>query len=127
MADLRFPPLDRPALFDTGAWTWARDRRFPELTAWFNAAVEAGQVLVCDLVILELTRLALNEGRARPRRPTSTSSTTTATTSGSPPLVHFARSGSSRMGRLPEWGKDWGKVTNGFRPISGESDFTNLA
>ena len=65
MADLRFPDLDRPALFDTGAWTWARDRRFPELTAWFNAAVEAGLVLVCDLVILELTRLAPNEGRAQ--------------------------------------------------------------
>lgn len=65
MADLRFPPLGRPALFDTGAWTWARDRRFPELTAWFNAAVETGLVLVCDLVILELTRLAPNEGRAR--------------------------------------------------------------
>lgn len=65
MADLQFPPLDRPALFDTGAWTWARDRRFPELAAWFNAAVEAGLVLVCDLVVLELTRLAPNEGRAR--------------------------------------------------------------
>lgn len=65
MADLRFPRLDRPALFDTGAWTWARDRRFPELTAWFNAAVEAGLVLVCDLVILELTRLAPNERRAQ--------------------------------------------------------------
>jgi hypothetical protein len=65
VADLRFPRLDRPALFDTGDWTWARDRRFPELTAWFNAAVEAGLVLVCDLVIIELTRLAPNEGRAR--------------------------------------------------------------
>lgn len=65
MADLRLPRLDRPALFDTGAWTWARDRRFPELTAWFNAAVEAGLVLVCDLVILELTRLAPNQQRAR--------------------------------------------------------------
>src|SRR6185503_2039742 len=64
-ADLRFPPLDRPALFDTGAWTWARDRRFPELAAWFNAAVEAGPVLVCDLVILELTRLAPNQRRAQ--------------------------------------------------------------
>jgi predicted nucleic acid-binding protein len=65
VAELRFPALDRPALFDTGAWTWARDRRFHELTAWFNAAVEAGMVLVCDLVVLELTRLAPNEGRAR--------------------------------------------------------------
>lgn len=65
MADLQLPQLDRPALFDTGAWTWVRDRRFPQLAAWFNAAVEAGLVLVCDLVILELTRLAPNEPRAR--------------------------------------------------------------
>jgi predicted nucleic acid-binding protein len=65
VADLRLPELDRPALFDTGAWTWARDRRFPELTAWFNAAVEAGLILVCDLVILELTRLAPNQRRAQ--------------------------------------------------------------
>jgi predicted nucleic acid-binding protein len=59
------PELERPALFDTGAWTWVRDRRFPELATWFNAAVEVGLVLVCDLVILELTRLAPNEARAR--------------------------------------------------------------
>ena len=65
MADLQLLQLDRPALFDTGAWTWVRDRRFPELATWFNAAVEAGLVLVCDLVILELTRLAPNEERAR--------------------------------------------------------------
>lgn len=65
MADLQLLQLDRPALFDTGAWTWVRDRRFPELATWFNAAVEAGLILVCDLVILELTRLAPNEGRAR--------------------------------------------------------------
>lgn len=65
MPDLVPPELDRPALFDTGAWTWVRDRRFPELATWFNGAVEAGLVLVCDLVILELTRLAPNEARAR--------------------------------------------------------------
>lgn len=65
MASLEPPHIDRPALFDTGAWTWVRDRRFPELATWFNAAVEAGLVLVCDLVILELTRLAPNEARAR--------------------------------------------------------------
>jgi hypothetical protein len=64
VGDLRLPQLDRPALFDTGAWTWVRDRRFPELATWFNAAAEAGLVLVCDLVILELTRLAPNERRA---------------------------------------------------------------
>jgi predicted nucleic acid-binding protein len=65
VAALEVPQLDRPVLFDTGVWTWVRDRRFPELASWFNAAVEAGLVLVCDLVILELTRLAPNEGRAR--------------------------------------------------------------
>jgi predicted nucleic acid-binding protein len=63
--ELEPPQLDRPALFDTGVWTWVRDRRFPELASWFNAAVEAGLVLVCDLVILELTRLAPDESRAR--------------------------------------------------------------
>lgn len=56
--------LDRPALFDTGVWTWARDRRFPQLAAWFNEEAAAGRVLVCDLVVLELTRLAPNETRA---------------------------------------------------------------
>jgi predicted nucleic acid-binding protein len=55
----------RSALFDTGVWTWARDRRFPQLASWFNAQVAAGRVLVCDLVILELVRLAPNETRAR--------------------------------------------------------------
>jgi predicted nucleic acid-binding protein len=65
VADLQLLQLDRPALFDTGVWTWVRDRRFPELATWFNAAVEAGLVLVCDLVILEMTRLAPNEHRAQ--------------------------------------------------------------
>jgi predicted nucleic acid-binding protein len=46
-------------------WTWARDRRFPQLATWFNSQVRAGRVLVCDLVILELVRLAPNEVRAR--------------------------------------------------------------
>jgi predicted nucleic acid-binding protein len=57
--------LERPALFDTGVWTWARDRRFPQLTSWFNAQVADGQVLVCDLIIMELVRLTPNETRAR--------------------------------------------------------------
>jgi predicted nucleic acid-binding protein len=56
--------LDRPALFDTGVWTWVRDRRFPHLAEWFNSEVSAGRVLVCDLVVLELTRLAPNAARA---------------------------------------------------------------
>src|SRR3954447_14666071 len=65
MAELQPPQLGRPALFDTGVWTWVRDQRFPLLAEWFNAAVEAGLVLVCDLVVLELTRLAPNEQRAQ--------------------------------------------------------------
>jgi predicted nucleic acid-binding protein len=42
-----------------------RDRRFPGLAEWFNSQVAAERVLVCDLVILELVRLAPNETRAR--------------------------------------------------------------
>jgi predicted nucleic acid-binding protein len=42
-----------------------RDRRFPHLADWFNGQVNAGHVLVCDLVVLELIRLAPNEMRAR--------------------------------------------------------------
>jgi predicted nucleic acid-binding protein len=42
-----------------------RDRRFPHLAAWFNAQVKEGRVLVCELVVLELVRLAPNERRAR--------------------------------------------------------------
>ena len=57
-------PLERPALVDTAVWTWVRDRRFPALAEWFNTEVRAGRVLVCDLVRLELVRLAPNEGRA---------------------------------------------------------------
>ncbi len=57
--------LERPALFDSGAWTWVRDRRAPHLAQWFNAEVAAGRVLVCDLVVLELLRLAPNPARAR--------------------------------------------------------------
>jgi predicted nucleic acid-binding protein len=57
--------LDQPALFDTGVWTWVRDHRFPQLAEWFNAEVAAGRVLTCDLVVLELTRLAPNEARAQ--------------------------------------------------------------
>ncbi len=64
-ADVAPPELERPALLDTGVWTWARDRRFPQLASWFNAQVVAGRVLVCDLVILELARLTPNESRAR--------------------------------------------------------------
>jgi predicted nucleic acid-binding protein len=46
-------------------WTWARDRRFPELASWFNKQVADGLVLVCDAVVLELIRLTPNESRAQ--------------------------------------------------------------
>ena len=42
-----------------------RDRRFPRLASWFNAQAQAGRVLVCDLVALELVRMTPNESRAR--------------------------------------------------------------
>lgn len=58
-------PFARPSLVDTAVWTWARDRRFPELAEWFNTEVRSGRVLVCDLVMLELVRLAPNQERAR--------------------------------------------------------------
>lgn len=64
-AEIQPVSLDRPALFDAGVWTWARDRRFPELTEWFNAQVAHGLVLVCDLVVLELIRFTPNETRAQ--------------------------------------------------------------
>ena len=54
-----------PALYDTGVWTWVRDRRFPNLAEWFNGQVAEGRVLVCELVVIELVRLAPNERRAR--------------------------------------------------------------
>jgi predicted nucleic acid-binding protein len=63
-AEIEPVSLDRPALFDTGVWTWARDRRFPELASWFNAQVANGFVLVCDVVVLELIRLTPNNTRA---------------------------------------------------------------
>jgi predicted nucleic acid-binding protein len=56
--------LDRPALLDPGVWTWVRDHRFPHLADWFNDQVAAGRVLVCELVVIELVRLAPNEDRA---------------------------------------------------------------
>lgn len=61
---LKPAPLTQPSLVDTAVWTWARDRRFPELANWFNTEVRSGRVLVCDQIILELIRLAPNETRA---------------------------------------------------------------
>jgi predicted nucleic acid-binding protein len=55
----------RPSLVDTAVWTWARDRRYPALADWFNAEARSGRVLVCDLVVMELVRLAANGARAR--------------------------------------------------------------
>jgi len=61
---IRPAPLAQPSLVDTAVWTWVRDRRFPQLAEWFNAEVRSGRVLVCDLIALELIRLAPNEQRA---------------------------------------------------------------
>lgn len=58
------PPLSAPTLTDTAVWTWVRDRRRSDLAIWFNREVSAGRILVCDLVIVELVRLAPNAQRA---------------------------------------------------------------
>ena len=57
-------PLSAPTLIDTAVWTWGRDRRRADLAIWFNREVSAGRILVCDLVIVELVRLAPNPRRA---------------------------------------------------------------
>lgn len=51
-------------MVDTGVWSWARDRRFPHLAEWFNAAVTDGNVLTCDLIVIELTRATANAQQA---------------------------------------------------------------
>ncbi|UUY02917.1 PIN domain-containing protein [Svornostia abyssi] len=56
--------LSTPALADTATWTWVRDRRQPQLAPWFNRQATAGLILVCDVVVLELVRLAPNAQRA---------------------------------------------------------------
>jgi predicted nucleic acid-binding protein len=56
--------IERRALIDTAVWTWSRDRRFPHLASWFNDTARGGHVLVCDLIVLELVRLAANQQRA---------------------------------------------------------------
>ena len=58
------PPLSAPTLVDTAVWTWVRDRRRPDLAGWFNREAADGRILVCDLVIVELIRLAPNARRA---------------------------------------------------------------
>ncbi|MGK2938092.1 MAG: PIN domain-containing protein [Solirubrobacteraceae bacterium] len=57
--------LSTPELADTATWTWVRDRRQPQLAPWFNRQASAGMILVCDVVILELVRLAPNAQRAQ--------------------------------------------------------------
>jgi predicted nucleic acid-binding protein len=59
------PRLTRPALFDTGVWSWVRDRRFPHLADWFNTAASDGNVLTCDLIVIELTRATANAAQAK--------------------------------------------------------------
>lgn len=50
------PEIAEPVLVDTGVWIWARDRRHPELTEWFNDIVRLGRVLTCTVVRIELVR-----------------------------------------------------------------------
>jgi predicted nucleic acid-binding protein len=57
-------PLSAPTLVDTAVWTWVRDHRRPDLANWFNREATSGRILVCDLVVVELIRLAPNAPRA---------------------------------------------------------------
>lgn len=41
-------------LADTTAWIWSRKRSYPDLRAWFDEQLEAGEIVTCDLVRLEL-------------------------------------------------------------------------
>jgi predicted nucleic acid-binding protein len=47
-------PLDAEHLLDTTVWSKSRSR--PELVKWFNEAIAADFVLVCDIVELEVLR-----------------------------------------------------------------------
>lgn len=50
--------LDRDYLCDTTVWSKCRSR--PELVEWFNDAVSADLVVVCDIVELEVLKSARN-------------------------------------------------------------------
>ncbi|MFT4050454.1 MAG: PIN domain-containing protein [Solirubrobacterales bacterium] len=56
--------IHTPCLFDTGVWSWVRDRRFPQLAGWFDDLASSGLVLVSDLVSIELMRATPNLDRA---------------------------------------------------------------
>jgi predicted nucleic acid-binding protein len=49
-------PLDAEHLLDTTVWSKSRSR--PELVKWFNEAIAADLVFVCDIVELEVLRSA---------------------------------------------------------------------
>lgn len=57
-------PVGGPVLVDSAVWSWVRDRRFPHLADWFNAAVLDGHVLTCELIVIELTRATANAAQA---------------------------------------------------------------
>jgi len=55
-------------LADTSAWVWSRRRAYPELRAWFDDQLVAGEIATCDVVRLELlygTRTGDEHGRRR--------------------------------------------------------------
>ncbi|MEX2421900.1 MAG: PIN domain-containing protein [Actinomycetota bacterium] len=41
-------------LADTSAWVWSRRRAYPELRAWCDDQLVAGEIAICDVVRLEL-------------------------------------------------------------------------
>jgi predicted nucleic acid-binding protein len=49
-------------LADTSAWAWSRRRDQPALRAWFDRRLLRGGIATCDMVRLELLRVARNHG-----------------------------------------------------------------
>ena len=41
-------------LADSTAWIWSRKKAYPDLRAWFDELLEAGEIVTCDQVRLEL-------------------------------------------------------------------------
>lgn len=47
-------------LADTSAWAWSRRRDQPALRRWFDLRLRRGTIATCDMVRLELLRVARN-------------------------------------------------------------------
>lgn len=56
----RLEPLQERHLADSTVWSKVRTKSRPDLAAWFNAAVQADLVAICDPVALELLQSARN-------------------------------------------------------------------